>query len=163
MSAPDPAAPKPDPGVGGDAAPGARVAPCTKTLATWVALLGGPLGLHRFYLRGLRDPWGWLHAAATLIGVLGVMRMRELGVDDRMAWLMLPGLGLSIAAAMLSAIVFGLTPDERWAERHHPQLGVLPTAWAPVLGVIAALMIGATALMATVAFVAQRLFETLLT
>ena len=26
-----------------------------KTVATWLALLGGPLGLHRFYLHGLGD------------------------------------------------------------------------------------------------------------
>ena len=28
-----------------------------KTLATWLAFVGGPLGLHRFYLKGLGD---WL-------------------------------------------------------------------------------------------------------
>ena len=26
-----------------------------KTLATWLAFLGGPLGLHRFYLHGFGD------------------------------------------------------------------------------------------------------------
>jgi len=31
-----------------------------KTLATWLTFFGGPLGLHRFYLRGLGDLWGWL-------------------------------------------------------------------------------------------------------
>jgi hypothetical protein len=75
---------------------------------------------------------------------------------------MMPLLGLSIAAAMLAAIMAGLTPDERWAERHHPEWGVQPTAWGPVLGVILALMLGATALMATVAFVGQRFFEAVL-
>ena len=34
----------------------------SKTLATWIALIGGSLGLHRFYLHGFRDPWGWLFA-----------------------------------------------------------------------------------------------------
>jgi len=33
----------------------------SKSLATWIAVLGGSLGLHRFYLHGLRDPLGWLH------------------------------------------------------------------------------------------------------
>ena len=27
----------------------------SKTVATWIALLGGSLGLHRFYLHGGRD------------------------------------------------------------------------------------------------------------
>lgn len=133
----------------------------SKTVATWVAVVGGPLGLHRFYLRHLRDPWGWLHAVATFLGVMGVMRMRHLGIDDQAAWWLVPWLGASVAAAMLAAIVTGLTPDERWAERHHPQIGVVPTGWGPVLGVITALMLGATALMATVAFVAQHIFEVL--
>lgn len=142
--------------------PQAERPPRSKTVATWAAVLGGFFGLHRFYLRGLSDPWGWLHALAAFIGLMGVQRLRTLGVDDQAANYMLPLLGLTISAAMLAAIVHGLTPDERWAERHHPSLGVLPTAWAPVLGVILALMLGATALMATVAFVGQRAFEALL-
>jgi len=134
----------------------------SKTLATWTAVLGGFMGLHRFYLRGLRDPWGWLHAAAAFLGCMGVQRMRTLGVDDAAATWLVPCLGFTVTAAMLAAIVHGLTPDERWAERHHPSLGTVSTAWGPVLGVILALMLGATALMATVAFVGQRLFESLL-
>ena len=30
-----------------------------KTLAAWLAFLGGPLGLHRFYLKGWSDWLGW--------------------------------------------------------------------------------------------------------
>lgn len=140
----------------------AETPPRSKTLTTWAAVLGGFFGLHRFYLRGLADPWGWLHAVAAFIGLMGLQRLRTLGVDDAAATYMMPFLGLTIAAAMLSAIVAGLTPDERWAERHHPQLGLQATAWGPVLGVILALMLGATALMATVAFVGQRFFEAML-
>ena len=125
-------------------------------------MLGGFFGLNRFYLRGMTDPWGWLHAEAAFSGLMGVQRIRTLGVDDAPATFLMPLLGLTVSAAMLAAIVHGLTPDERWAERHHPQLGVLPTAWGPVLAVILALMLGATALMATVAFVGQRVFEALL-
>jgi hypothetical protein len=143
----------------------ADAAPATmrsKTLATWVAVLGGFFGLHRFYLRGLTDPWGWLHAAAAFLGLMGVQRVRSLGVDDPAAPFLLPLLGLSISAAMLAAIVYGLTSDERWAERHHQAIGVVPTAWGPVLGVILALTLGATALVATVAYVGQKFFEAIL-
>lgn len=134
----------------------------SKMLATWVAVLGGFLGLHRFYLRGLSDPWGWVHAAAAFLGLMGIQRVRSLGVDDAAATFLMPLLGLSISAAMLAAIVHGLTPDERWAQRHHPDIGVVPSGWGPVLGVVLALMLGATALMATVAFAGQRLFEAML-
>ncbi len=131
----------------------------SKTLATWIAVIGGGLGLHRFYLRGLRDPWGWLHAPPTLLGLYGLQRMNELGQDDKLAWALIPLLGLSLAAAMLAAIVYGLTPDEKWDACHNPGAPVQSTRWGPVFGVIVALMLGAAALMATVAFSGQRYFE----
>ena len=33
----------------------------SKTIATWLAIALGTLGLHRFYLHGLSDKLGWLH------------------------------------------------------------------------------------------------------
>jgi len=129
----------------------------SKTIATWLAVLGGSLGLHRFYLHGWRDTLGWLYPLPTLLGLLGVWRMRQFGVDDPAGWFLVPLLGLTISAAMLSAIVYGLTPDEKWAARRGEPLR--PTGWAPVLGVIAALMLGAGVLMGTIAFVVQKLFE----
>ena len=131
----------------------------SKTLATWIALLGGSLGLHRIYLHGWRDKLAWLHALPTVAGGMGIYRALEFGQDDRQAWLLLPLLGLMLAQSALCAIVFGLTPDERWDARHNPAGAVHGTRWGPVLGVIAALMIGATALMATIAYSGQRFFE----
>jgi hypothetical protein len=131
----------------------------SKTLATWLALLGGSLGLHRFYLHGARDTLAWLHPLPTAAGLWGVDRMLGLGQDDQLAWLLLPLLGLMLAQAALCAIVYGLTSDTRWDERHNPGLPAHATAWGPVLGVIAALLVGATALMATIAFSGQRYFE----
>jgi hypothetical protein len=37
------------------------------------------LGLHRFYLHGPRDLLAWLHPGPTLVGLVGVLRMRNLG------------------------------------------------------------------------------------
>jgi hypothetical protein len=133
----------------------------SKTLATWLALLGGSLGLHRLYLNGARDALGWLHLVPTLAGLVGVRRMLELGQDDRVAWLLLPLLGLMLTQGALCAILYGLLPDERWDARHNPGAAVHATGWGPVLGVIAALIVGATALMSTVAFSGQRYFESL--
>jgi hypothetical protein len=129
----------------------------SKTLATWLALALGTVGAHRLYLRGARDPWAWLHPWPTLAGLYGVQRVQSLGQDDRLSWLLLPLLGLMLAQACLFAIVYGLTPDAVWAERHRQSL--VETRWGPILGVVAALMIGATALMATIAFAGQRWFE----
>jgi hypothetical protein len=131
----------------------------SKTLATWIALLGGSLGLHRFYLYGWRDVLGWLHPLPTLAGLHGVRRMLALGQDDHVAWALIPLLGLMLAQAMLCAILYGLTPDERWDAHHNPGWPVQATRWGPVLGAVAALMLGAGVLMATIAFSGQRYFE----
>jgi hypothetical protein len=98
----------------------------SKTLAAWLAVLGGTLGLHRMYLHGLADRWAWLQVPFTALGLIGVHRMLTLGQDDRTAWLLLPLLGLSIAAAMLAAIVIALTPDERWNERFNTAHAAVP-------------------------------------
>ncbi len=131
----------------------------SKTLAAWLALLGGTLGLHRFYLHGPRDPWGWLMIPPTVLGALGVQRMDHLGQDDRLAWLLIPLLGLSVSAAMLGAILIALTPDVQWDTRFQPAGPPSATGWGPVLAAIAALLIGGAALMGTIAFGGQKFFE----
>ena len=149
----------------------------SKTLATWIALIGGSIGLHHFYLHGWRSRLGWLYPIPTLVGLAGVIRMRQLGVDDRLSWALVPWLGLTISIAMLCAIVIGLTTDAKWARLYagdpsqpvvratreeddeSPPPGMVRTGWAPVLGVILALMIGGGVLMGTIAFSVQKAFE----
>ncbi len=132
----------------------------SKTLATWLALVGGGLGLHRFYLRGLRDPLGWLFPLPTLLGAYGVYRARSFGLDDGLSWLLIPLLGMMLAVTMLSAIMIGLTSDETWNARFNVGAGrEHRSGWWTVIGVVFALAFGATALMATIAFSVQRVFE----
>ncbi len=141
------------------AASSSPAAPKSKTLATWIALVGGSVGLHRFYLHGFRDVLGWLLVVPTMVGLYGVQRMRHLGLDDRLAWVLIPLLGATLSIAMLSAIVVGLTPAERWAARFDPGGAPQPMNWATVIGVVAALIVGGIVLMATIAFSAQHYFE----
>lgn len=131
----------------------------SKTIATWIALAGGSVGLHRFYLHGFRDVWGWLFVPPSLIGFYGVQRMRHLGVDDHVAWVLIPLLGLTVSIAMLTAIVHGLTPDAKWNARFNPAGPDDRMNWATVVGVGTALIVGGIVLMATLAFGAQRYFE----
>jgi len=68
---------------------------------------------------------------------------------------------------MLQAIVYGLMPDDKWHARFNPGLvgqsdkaAALPdSGWGAVIGVILALLVGATVLMSTIAFSGQRYFE----
>lgn len=141
----------------------------SKTLATWIAVVGGSVGLHHLYLA--RRRWlAALYPIPTLVGLAGVIRMRSLGQDDALSWLMIPWIGFTISIGMLCAIVIGLTNDAKWARRHAPEAaaadpedeeppGIVHTAWGPVLGVIVALMLGGGVLMGTIAFSVQKLFE----
>jgi TM2 domain len=137
--------------------PGARYR--SKTLAAWLALLLGTLGAHRFYLHGWRDRLGWLHLPPTLAGLHGVLRLRDLGQDDRLAWLLVPLLGLMISAAMITGIVHALTPDETWDAHHNPGQPVTATGWGPVLAAIFGLMVGGAVLTGTIAYSGQMFFE----
>jgi hypothetical protein len=131
----------------------------SKTVATWLAVLGGALGVHRFYLKGWRDVQGWAYPVPTLLGLAGLQRLRAFGQDDALASMLIPLLGLAVTLAMLSAIVIALTRDETWDRRHNPGQPPRATGWGPVLGAVAALLVGATVFMSTVAFGMQRLFE----
>ncbi len=135
----------------------------SKTLAAWLAVLGGPLGAHRFYLYGPQDIWAWLHPLPTALGLWGFVRLQQFGQDDVLSWWLLPCLGLSIATACLFAILYGLTDPAHWNTHHNPHLQTSASAghtrWLTVGAVVCALMVGAIALMSSLAFGFQRYFE----
>ena len=85
--------------------------------------------------------------------------MLDLGQDDPLSWALIPLLGLALATAMLMAILYGLTPDDKWNARFNPQRPAASSGWAAIIGVVLALLIGAGVLMATIAFSGQRYFE----
>jgi hypothetical protein len=134
-----------------------------KTVAAWLAFLGGPLGLHRFYLHGLGDMLGWMLPVPTALGLYGIERARQLGLDDGLSWVLIPLLGFTIAACALTAIVYGLMAPEKWNARYNPQAPAdAPggrTGWLTIGAVVISLFVGASVLMASIAFSFQRYFE----
>ena len=86
----------------------------SKTIAAWLALVGGPLGLHRFYLRGFGDTLGWFLPIPTALGLYGIERVQQYGQDDVLSWLLVPLLGFTIAGCCLTTIVYGLMTRESW-------------------------------------------------
>jgi hypothetical protein len=135
----------------------------SKTLAAWLAFVGGPLGLHRFYLHGLGDLWGWALPIPTALGLYGIQRVQAYGLDDPWSWVLIPLLGFTIAGCALTAIVFGLMTRERWNARHNPAAPELApaggTSWLTIAAVVFALLVGTTVLMASIVFSFQRYFE----
>ena len=134
-----------------------------KTLATWLAFLGGPLGLHRFYLFGFGDMLGWLLPVPTALGVYGLQRVQQWGQDDQLSWLLIPLLGFTIAGCALCAIVYGLMAPEIWNARFNQTAAAdaAPgrTNWFTVFAVALSLLVGTAVLMASIAFSLQRYYE----
>ena len=134
-----------------------------KTVAAWLAFLGGPLGLHRFYLYGLFDMLGWLLPIPTALGVYGIQRVLEFGQDDQFSWFLIPLLGFTIAGCALRAILYGLMTPEKWNARFNPKAPLTApageTRWATIFAIALALLIVTTVLMASLAFSFQRYFE----
>ena len=134
-----------------------------KTLAAWLALVGGPLGLHRFYLRGLGDLLGWLLPIPTALGLYGIERVQRYGLDDQWSWVLIPMLGFTFAGCALMAIVYGLMTPEQWNARFNQQAAPESTSgntnWFTIAAIVLALLVGTGVLMASIVFSFQRYFE----
>lgn len=132
----------------------------SKTLTAALAFLFGSIGAHRFYLYGWRDVFGWAHLLGTLIGIPGFML---LSASERTAnlgwWLAMPG-AISLLAAFLAAIVYGLRPDEKWDAQFNAGTGKHSrSGWTVVIIVSFSLLIGAFLLMTSLALSFQTYFE----
>ncbi|ATA57903.1 MULTISPECIES: TM2 domain-containing protein [Variovorax] len=135
----------------------------SKTVAAWLSFLGGPLGLHRFYLRGMGDWLGWLLPIPTALGIYGIERLRMYGVDDGVSWALIPLLGFTIAGCALMAIIYGLMTPEKWNARFNagaaPDAAPGQTNWLTIGAVVASLFFGSSILMASIVYSFQHYFE----
>ncbi len=118
-----------------------------KTIATLLALLLGWVGLHRFYLHGLTDRWGWLHAVSLPLSAMLLLSNPELPLLVNT----LP-LVISMLTASIETFVLGLMPDEKWDARHNPTSGVASDSrWPIALMMVVNLFFGATLLLTVLA------------
>ncbi|MFY8042335.1 MAG: hypothetical protein ACOVOD_05355 [Rhodoferax sp.] len=134
-----------------------------KTIAVWLTLLFGSLGLHRRYLLGRFDALSLLLPIPTLLGCYGILRVSNFGVDDQLSWVLMPLLGFTLAGCALNAILYGLMSAEQWNRKFNatsPENAPQGTSnWITIIGLGLALMLGTTMLMASIAFSVQRYFE----
>lgn len=126
-----------------------------KTFATLLALTLGGMGMHRFYLGGLLDRWGWVHFSAVPIS-LALMSADRGWPAIFTAFPLI----LSMLAGFLEALVLGLTPDEKWDVQHNRDSGRQSSSgWPLAILLVLTLGVGTTALIATLA----RSFDVLFT
>ena len=118
-----------------------------KTIATFLALLLGSVGLHRFYLHGLTDRWGWLHAVSLPLSTMLLLSNPELPLLVNT----LP-LVISMLTASIETFVLGLMPDEKWDARYNHASGVASDSrWPIALMMVVNLLFGATLLLTVLA------------
>ncbi|MDB5743896.1 MAG: hypothetical protein JWR68_2211 [Polaromonas sp.] len=133
-----------------------------KTLAAWLAFIGGQFGMHRFYLYGWRDLWAWAHPVVAALGWWGVQRVQLYGQDDHLAWVLIPLLGFTLAGTALTAIYYGLMSPEKWNALYNPatpEAVAGNTSWLTMGAIVFALLFGTISLMSSIAFSFQRYFE----
>jgi TM2 domain-containing membrane protein YozV len=125
-----------------------------KTFATFLAMLFGGLGLHRFYLNGTADRWGWLHLST--LAMAGILI--GLWFDAPLLFTGAPFV-LSVLVGFIEALVIGLTPDDKWDQHRNTDSGQQSQSGA----VLALLLVftaglGAVALIAVIARTLDLLF-----
>jgi hypothetical protein len=118
-----------------------------KTFVTLLAALFGGMGLHRFYLFGPKDFWGWMHAASIPLSALMLVSRPEQPI-------MFSALPFVISAliGLLTALVIGLTADEKWDSLHNLNSGKKTNSgWPLAILLVLAFGMGAVGLIAAIA------------
>ena len=90
-----------------------------KNCVTFLASAFGSLDLHRFYLAGVKDKWGWLHLISLPLSLLTYL---FLGQDQLVPFLFAP-LVISGLVACIESLVIGLTSDEKWDAKYNAHSG----------------------------------------
>lgn len=117
-----------------------------KTIATLLALLGGGLGFHRFYLRGGVDRLGLLHVCS--LPITGILAY---AVKPHPFYIALPLL-ISFIVGFVEALVIGLTPDDKWDALHNQGSGRQSHSnWTLPLLLVVTMLVAAIVLIGTIA------------
>lgn len=126
-----------------------------KSFAALLGLLLGGAGAHRFYLQGLKDIPGWLHAASVLLSAALLAQN-----PDRPLLINTAPLVISVLIACIETFVIGLMPDEKWDTLHNAESGkTSDTSWIVALLMVTNLAYSATLLLIALA----RTFDLILT
>jgi len=132
----------------------ATMAHKNKTVAACLASLGGTIGLHRFYLAGLRDKWGWLHVASLPLSLLIYASFRDIHPFFAAGPLI-----LSALTGCMACLVMGTTSDEKWDAKYNVASGRhSETGWPLPLLLVLTLAVGAGSLIAVIARTFDLLF-----
>ncbi|QRX84777.1 hypothetical protein JQN73_04195 [Glaciimonas sp. PAMC28666] len=125
-----------------------------KTFATFITTVFGSIGLHRFYLYGAKDVWGWIHFVTLPLSLLAL----GLWPDQQKLFLFAPFIASELIA-ILEALVTGLMPDEKWDAQQNAHSGKKSeSTWLIALIIVLSVGVGAIGLIGTIARTFDLLF-----
>jgi hypothetical protein len=111
-----------------------------KTFATFLALLAGGIGAHRFYLRGSLDKIGLMHVASIPVAGLVI----GLAPEANEFYQLLP-VALSFLVGYLETLILGVMPDEKFDAAFNPASGrKSDSSWVIALLLVGTMVIGST-------------------
>jgi len=126
-----------------------------KTLAALLATFGGSLGLHRFYLAGRQDKWGWLHFASLPASLC--LYFFTTGIH---AFFAFAPMIFSALVGCLASLIIGTMSDEKWDAKFNPNSPIKTNSeWPMAMTLVLTLALGAGSLIAVIA----RAFDLLIT
>lgn len=126
-----------------------------KTFATFLAVILGGLGAHRFYLRGSLDKLGLIHLASLPLAGL----VMGLAPDANWFFKALPLL-VSSVVGFVEALVIGVTADEKFDATFNADSGKKSASkWYLALLLVATMLVGTT----TMILIMSRLVDLLYT
>ncbi|MDQ1834192.1 NINE protein [Massilia scottii] len=118
-----------------------------KTFASFLALILGAVGAHRFYLRGSLDKLGLLHLASLPVAGL----VYGLAPEANWFFKVLP-LVLSGIIGFIEALMIGLTPDEKFDAGFNTGSGRKSASnWVLAVLLVCTMLTAATMTIATLA------------
>jgi TM2 domain-containing membrane protein YozV len=118
-----------------------------KSFATFLAVILGGLGAHRFYLRGSLDKLGIVHLMALPIAAM----VYALAPQADWFFKVLPLL-LSSVVGFVEALVLGVTADEKFDAAYNPKSGrKSDSQWYLALMLVVTMLLGMTVMIATMA------------
>lgn len=124
-----------------------------KTFATCLATLFGSIGLHRFYLHGMKDRAGWIHFLSAPLSLLLLLALP----DQPLLFSAMP-LMISAMVGVIEALVIGLTADEKWDAAHNQGGGRSASGWPLAVLLVLTFGIGAIGIIAAIARTFDLLF-----
>lgn len=129
-----------------------------KTLAALLASIGGTFGLHRFYLHGFHDKWGWLHVLSVPVSGLAYFLSQVFSQNLHPFFTAIPII-ISMLIGFLNCLMIGTTSDEKWDARYNQNTSKKShSSWLIVVILVLTLGFGASTLIALIARTFDLLF-----